>query len=301
MHNHTGILGQTSKLLPFLRPDRGSLPAESAMPIPPAPAPLPRLVPVLVPIGAKAVALTRLSPTAALAHDARNALCSLSMLSGLLNEPGVLHAPHAHLAADLESVTNALTGLVDQLANLRELPPSGAERAKTAHGSQSAETPHRRAKSAGEALKDSIRLLRSIAGAHVEVHISAESALPPVEIDEDALLRVLMNLVKNSSEAMPSGGTVHIVARRALSRTSPAVLIHVSDNGPGIPAHALDHIFEPGFSSKRHLGTSQEASGLGLSIVRELVEASGGEVRVASTRKRGTTFELKLPCPKPGL
>ena len=80
---------------------------------------------------------------------------------------------------------------------------------------------------------------------------------------------------------MPTGGTVTITARRALSQSAPAVLIHVSDNGPGIPSLALGRIFEPGFSSKNN----GSVCGLGLAIVRQLVEASGGEVRVASTRR----------------
>jgi signal transduction histidine kinase len=98
---------------------------------------------------------------------------------------------------------------------------------------------------------------------------------------------------------MPAGGMIHITARRALSRTSPAILIQISDNGPGIPAHVLPRIFEPGFSSKGPLGNAGQPSGLGLAIVRELVESCGGGVQVASSRHRGTTFELRIPCLQP--
>ncbi len=284
MQNQNQPVTASPKLLPFPRF------------VPASPAPLPptmamRLVrPALV---EKTPSLPALSPLAALAHDARNALTSLHLLSGLLGEPGVLAAGHIHYAADLQSVTQALTSLVSRFASVADapadLPPQG-QALRPAAGAPR----EKRSQSAGEAIEACARLLRISAGSRVELHVSSENALPALAIGDDALSRVLVNLVKNASEAMPAGGAVHITARRALSRTAPAVLIHVSDNGPGIPAHALGQVFEPGFSSKRLTGT--EACGLGLAIVRELVQAAGGEVRVASTRRRGTTFELKLPC-----
>jgi signal transduction histidine kinase len=280
MRNHTGTVGHTSKILPFLRSITGLQP-ESTPQIPTMEARLSR--PVLVRAGAepKPVFLPRLSPAAALAHDARNALCSLELLSGLLAEPGVLTAEYAHFAGDLQSVAESLGTLVGKFAGMDQLPksagfPAGQDFSPATLVPKTQTTPQKRAKSAGEAVKNCTRLLRSIAGPGVEVHVSAENALPPMAIAEDALLRVLMNLVKNSSEAMPGGGMVHITARRALSRTAPAVLVHVSDNGSGIPAHALEHIFKPGFSSKRNSRSTAEECGLGLAIVRELVEASGG-------------------------
>ncbi len=211
----------------------------------------------------------------ALLHDARNVLTSMTLLSGLLGDE-----QHAY-AGDLQSITQQLAGLLGGLAgaDLRKEPPA-------------------RARTATQAVKNCEGLLKTMAGNAVAVHISAESHLPALKLDDEELARVLGNLVKNAGEAMPSGGTVHITARRALSRDRKAVLLHVADNGPGIPAHALSNIFEPWFSSKPHSGRFQvgEACGLGLAIVRQLVEECGGEVRVASTRRRGTTFELRIPC-----
>ncbi len=233
----------------------------------------------------KVPALPALSPAAALAHDARNALMALQLLSGLLEEPGVLAPEHTYLGGDLQMIAQVLSGMVGRIERLDK----ASESAVTVQPIASI--------SAGDALTQCTGLLRSVAGSGVQVFVSAESGLPPLQIETDALARVLMNLVKNASEAMPDGGTVRITARRALSRTSPAVLIHVTDNGAGIPAHAIERIFEPGFSSK--LAGSGEPCGLGLAIVRELVEAVGGEVQVASKRRSGTTFELKIPCTVP--
>ncbi len=261
------------KLLPFLRPASG----ESAALLTEAR----RLRPVLVESKPKA-GMPGLTPTAALAHDARNALTSLQLLSGLLGEPGVLQPGHAHLASDLLAIGQTLNELISSFENLGRKSKKPLETGDKGH-----------TRSAGDAVKDCARLLQTIAGSKTMVHVSSESNLPPLRIGPDALSRVLTNLVKNASEAMPDGGTVRILVRRALSLTSPAVLIHVSDDGPGIPAHALGQVFQPGFSSKQGI---PEACGLGLAIVKQLVEAAGGKVRVASTRRRGTTFELRLPC-----
>jgi hypothetical protein len=138
-------------------------------------------------------------------------------------------------------------------------------------------------------------VLRAVAGVGVAVHVSAESGLPAVALDDDSLERVLLQLVKNAVEAMPEGGVVHIAARRALSRSTPAVLVHVSDDGHGIPPLALEHIFKPGFTSKRNTRGWGEVCGLGLTLVRDLVQSAGGSIEVASRRRRGTTFELRIP------
>lgn len=278
MPNLINIAAANPKLLPF-RPTSPTV--QPSLPVLPSLQPTPQLV------TAKAAQLARLSPSAKLAHDARNTLCSLQMLAGLLAEPGVLQAPFARYAADLQTVSTSLHGLVDQLAALGEVAPTPLATVKQGPSAPTFQ-------SAGDLLQSCEGLLQAVAGPTVAVHVSSERALPSLAIDEDELSRVLVNLVKNASEAMgANGGTVRVTARLALSRTEPAVLLHVSDNGPGIPAHALGQIFEPGFSSKRN---AHGPCGLGLAIVRELVEAAGGAVKVASTRRRGTTFELRLPA-----
>jgi len=285
MYNNNEPAASSTKLHPFLRPTVQMRQCQPAVIPPLVPAPsFPAVVRLAQPmLVRKAPALPALSPAAALAHDARNALMALQLLSGLLEEPGVLAPEHTYLGGDLQMIAQVLSGMVSRIERLDKSLENAVEAAQPAT-----------AIGAGEALAQCTGLLRSVAGSGVQVFVSAESGLPPLQIKPDALARVLMNLVKNAGEAMPSGGTVCITARRALSRISPAVLIHVTDTGTGIPAHALERIFEPGFSSK--LAGSGESCGLGLAIVRELVEAAGGEVRVASKRRSGTTFELKIPC-----
>ncbi len=325
------------KVLPFLRPGKLTVPVRptpwpaegveaagrlGAEPEAEAPTLCPTLVPTLLPATQPAPPRSSLSPSAALEHDARSALTSLQLLTGLLAEPGVLPADHAQYVEGLEATTRSLGQLITDFAQLcaeshsphpsREPAPEHAAKQVPEHVPKRVPTsktdlkprptpafspaPRQASKPVSEALAAATPLLRAIAGPRVAVHVSSETKLPALAIPEDALERVFTNLVKNAAEAMPTGGTVTITARRALSRSAPAVLIHVSDNGPGIPSLALGRIFEPGFSSKNN----GSVCGLGLAIVRQLVEASGGEVRVASTRRRGTTrggttFELRLP------
>jgi histidine kinase len=75
------------------------------------------------------------------------------------------------------------------------------------------------------------------------------------------------------------------------------VVLSVEDDGPGIEAHLLDKIFEPGFSTRRDGGPWPESAhhGLGLSIVRQLVEEAGGTIHAITPPKRGARFEIELP------
>ena len=236
--------------------------------------------------------LPALTPAAALGHDARNTLFSLRLLGSLLNEPGVLNAPYKQAGHDLEQALDLLEQLVEKMIAVRAEQPSPALCTSSARKGGSHAKP---VQNLGEVLESCTQLLRTAAGTHIDLYVSAEAGLPPIALSDDELLRILMNLVLNASEAMPGGGAVRITARRALSRKTPAVLLHVSDDGPGIPRLALRRIFESGFTSKR-TDPKRGNAGLGLAIVRSLLQSVGGVVEAASTRGRGTTFELRIPC-----
>ncbi len=285
MYNHSEPASNSNKLRPFLHAAGQTRQFQPAIVPPLLPAPsIPAVARLAQPMLVRKVpVLPALSPAAALAHDARNALTALQLLSSLLEEPGVLAPEHTYLGGNLQMIAQVLGGMVGRIEHLDKVAESAAKAIQPIS-----------TVGAGDALTQCTGLLRSVAGPAVQVFVSSENGLPPLQIEPDVLARILMNLVKNASEAMPDGGTVRITARRALTRTSPAVLIHVTDNGAGIPAHALERIFEPGFTSKA--ADSSKPRGLGLAIVRELVEAVGGEVLVASKRRSGTTFEIKIPC-----
>jgi signal transduction histidine kinase len=107
--------------------------------------------------------------------------------------------------------------------------------------------------------------------------------------DETKLTWALSNLVANALRYTPSGGEV----RMAAQAKDGAVLMSVSDTGPGIPADQRDRIFER-FTQSAASG-AVGAAGLGLAIVRDIVQAHGGRIHLDSEVGKGTRFTLELP------
>ena len=140
------------------------------------------------------------------------------------------------------------------------------------------------------ALADCRELLEA-AGVRAEVDVPA--GLPPVLADPEALRRVLRNLVEN---AVKHGGSGKWVGIRARAETRQ-VVIAVEDRGPGIAREDLPRLFEPFFRGKNAVEGSVPGSGLGLGIVRHVVEAHGGRVTVGSgPGGQGAAFILHLPA-----
>jgi signal transduction histidine kinase len=111
-----------------------------------------------------------------------------------------------------------------------------------------------------------------------------------VEGDLDRLRQVISNLLDNAVKYTGSGGEVRIVARRE----GTDVLLEVRDNGEGILAHELPRIWDRLYRGER--GRLQPGLGLGLSVVRAVVQAHGGSSDVSSTPGQGSTFTVRLPA-----
>jgi signal transduction histidine kinase len=125
-------------------------------------------------------------------------------------------------------------------------------------------------------------------GAHV-LRTELAEGLGLVRMDPTQLDQILLNLVVNAVDAMPEGGTLTIRLRAARAGGDGLVL-EVEDTGVGIPAHLLDAIFEPFFSTKADKGT-----GLGLAQVWDCAQRAGGRVAVQSEVGRGACFQVWLP------
>lgn len=112
--------------------------------------------------------------------------------------------------------------------------------------------------------------------------------MPPIPIDPNMIHQALMNLLINSIEAVePTKGIITL--RCDYDMVEDAVLIHVSDNGPGIPESEHGRIWLPFHSSKGTRGT-----GLGLAVSRKIVEEHGGQITFESSEGKGTTFTIRL-------
>ena len=113
-----------------------------------------------------------------------------------------------------------------------------------------------------------------------------DQALPDLYVDADQITEVLVNLLINACEAMPTDGRVTVaVCREADGR----VAVDVSDTGHGISPPNLSRIFEPFFTTKQY------GTGLGLTNVKQLIEDNGGSIEVQSEPGNGTRFTLRFP------
>jgi signal transduction histidine kinase len=138
----------------------------------------------------------------------------------------------------------------------------------------------------------------------VRIQLELPAHLPPVLADADHLQQLFLNLLGNAVDASPRGGTIRVAAgpeptlppdgRSAIIRgkaEGPCLAIHIVDEGGGIPAEQLDHVFQPFFSTKER----GHGTGMGLAIVEEIVRAHRGEVEILSIPGRGTEAIVRLP------
>jgi signal transduction histidine kinase/AraC-like DNA-binding protein len=112
----------------------------------------------------------------------------------------------------------------------------------------------------------------------------------PGAFDADAIEKILTNLLSNAIKFTPSGGAVHVV----LSRDRDAARLLVSDSGPGIPPDQVAHVFERFYQVDESTTRAQPGTGIGLSLVKELVELHGGTI-VVESGSAGTTFTATIP------
>ncbi len=121
------------------------------------------------------------------------------------------------------------------------------------------------------------------------VNVAVPPDVPPVRADPRRLERILVNLVSNALKYAP-GSPVTVRA----AHEDRTVVVSVADNGPGIPADALPHIFEKYFRAAP-ADPQQQSLGLGLYITRLLVQAHGGRIWIDTGPGKGTTFNVALP------
>ena len=118
--------------------------------------------------------------------------------------------------------------------------------------------------------------------------------VPEAYVNGNQIQQILLNLLINARQALPSGGRVAV--RLAYDADSDMVDLVVRDNGCGIPADKLPKIFEPFYTTKSGPDASGKGgTGLGLAMCRDIIEAHNGRIRVDSTVGKGTSFTLKLP------
>ncbi len=213
--------------------------------------------------------------SAQITHEIRNPLNAIGLNAELLAEElGASPASSreaAQLVAAISREVDRLNGVAEEYLRFAKLP---------------------KPQLAGQDVSEIVGSLVDFLGpelqaARIEVRRELTPGLPSVRGDEGQLRAVILNLLRNSREAMPRGGTVTVRTRRA---SGGSVEIEVSDTGGGIPPGDLTRIFEPFYSTK------ERGTGLGLAFAQQVVKEHGGAIRCESVVGQGTTFTIRLPA-----
>ena len=148
--------------------------------------------------------------------------------------------------------------------------------------------PDRQVVDLGEIVEDSLEMFQErMAHGCITVEKTIEANMPSIHADRDQLVQVLINLVMNSLHAMPEGGRLGL----SLDRENRHVRLGVSDTGHGMPEEIRSKVFEPFFTTKDF----GKGTGLGLTVVKGIIEEHGGTIAVESVVDKGTTFWIRLP------
>ena len=218
---------------------------------------------------------------ATVSHEFRTPLTSLNMaidilLQGLL---GGVSAQQGELLATAKADCERLTKLVKELLNLSRLESGRYQMKKEPVNMR-------------DLVDDALKHLRvPFRLKEIAFETAIDSRLPDFPADREQLSWVITNLVSNALRYTPAGGKVTISA----GRENGVVQVSVADSGRGIPAEALDSIFDKFVQVRQSTESTPGSVGLGLAIAREVVEAHGGRIWVTSEVGKGSTFVFTIP------
>jgi two-component system NtrC family sensor kinase len=214
----------------------------------------------------------------------------------------------ASVAHQIGTPLNVISGYVQMLRAKHEDGSSDAERLRTIQEQIARVTAivqslldhtrrpslHLRPLAPGDLIEGLAELVRpSLVGRGIELSLEVAPGLPAVSVDRVQIEQALLNLVTNAVDAMPEGGRLRLAARP----DGDGVAFEVADSGLGIRPEDLERVFEPLFTTK----PAGKGTGLGLPILREIVEAHAGTVRLESRPGEGTTAVVRLPRATEGI
>ncbi len=217
---------------------------------------------------------------AVVSHDLRSPLSSVSAATELLLDVPLDEAKRRKHLELVRDATDRMHRLIDDLLDVARI--------------DAGRLPVRPAPEALDSLLEQARTDIDRASRDKGVIVTQEWAddLPVTPLDRDRILQVLQNLLGNALRHTPRGGKIAIQASVCEASPESAVEIAVMDNGSGIPAQNMDHLFDRFW---RPAGAGRDGAGLGLAIVKGIVEAHGGTVQVNSTEGEGSRFSFRLP------
>ncbi len=211
--------------------------------------------------------------SAAVAHGIRNPLAGIKAAAQFANLELSAEHPLRENISDIISEANKLEARIKELLDF----------AKPFE-------PHLAPCAVADIIAGALTSLRPQLSAHgVTVATDCDPMLPKVVLDHAQIEQVLLALLSNAVEAMPRGGKVTVAARRS----GHGIHIEVADNGPGIPLAQQERVFKLFFTTK------SSGTGLGLAVVKKVVERHGGTIVLDSVVGQGTRFLIDLPVGEP--
>jgi hypothetical protein len=221
----------------------------------------------------------------AVSHELRSPLASLRLLSEALAEGRAEDpAKRREYAAFLVQETRRLGTLVENVLDFSRI-----EQGRKEYVPEPIHLPR--------LVRETVRILAPVAAdrdADLRVEVTPEGEGFEVSADAAAVQQALLNLVDNALKHAPAGSAVEVRLERGTDPKRP-VLLSVRDAGPGIPAEDHERIFERFYRRGSELRRETQGVGLGLAIVRHVVEGHGGRVWVESEPGRGAVFCVELP------
>ncbi|MFH1150419.1 MAG: ATP-binding protein [Actinomycetota bacterium] len=215
-------------------------------------------------------------------HDLKTPLTAIrglseTLLDGALDDGAV----NREFVMDIASEAERLLVMVNNLLNLARLE-AGALEVNT------------EPVDAGALVEEiALRLAPLAHKRAIAVSVRVDEAAPRALVDRSMLDQAITNVLDNAIKYSPAAGEVRVTVSSDMTSTDGGMLVDVSDQGPGIPAEEMEHIFERFYRG----GTEgpRTGSGIGLAIARRNMEAMGGDVRIASSSEKGTTVRITFP------
>ena len=213
-------------------------------------------------------------------HDLQTPLTSVraileALSDGVVEDPATVQR-YLHTA---QRDVNSLSSLIDDLFQMAQLDAGGF--------------PLNRANaSLSDLISDTLESFTELAKQReITLEGNVESNVDPVNMDTQAMGRVLNNLLGNALRHTPDGGRISVWVHRAQS----GIEVTIGDTGGGIREEDLPHVFESFYRGEKSRNRGTGGAGLGLAISRGIVQAHGGKIRVESKPGRGTLFTFTIP------
>ncbi len=212
--------------------------------------------------------------SAMVAHEIRNPLSSIGLNAELLEEE-IRSVPEQDSTEPL-ALLQAISREVERLTEVTEEYLKFARLPK----------PHLLPSDINDILANLLRFVQAeLDGAGIELKEQLAPDLPSVSADQDQLRQAFLNLLRNSSESMPTGGVLTVATESVPGR----IRVRFSDTGAGIDNACIERIFDPFFS------TREGGTGLGLSLTQQIISEHGGSIACASEPDQGTSFVVEIP------